>query len=233
MKIDILAIGAHPDDIELGCGGTIIKHVDQGLSIGIIDLTMGELGTRGSAKIRESESNNAKKILGVDFRKNLKWKDGFFENSEENVVSLIKEIRQYKPDIVITNAPSDRHPDHQRASDICLKACFLSGLEKIDTSQDIWRPKHVYHYIQFKHINPDFVIDISEFIDRKIESVMAYKSQFYDPDSNESDTIISSKEFLESVRYRAQDLGRQSNCLYAEGFISAQNLKVKSLIDLI
>ena len=146
---------------------------------------------------------------------------------------MIKEIRRYQPDIVIANAPSDRHPDHGRASDVCLEACFLSGLEKIDTSQDIWRPKHIYHYIQFNHINPDFVVDISEFIDQKIESVLAYKSQFYDPESNESETIISSKEFLESVRYRAQDLGRQSNCLYAEGFISGQSLRVESLKDLI
>ncbi|MAR39391.1 MAG: bacillithiol biosynthesis deacetylase BshB1, partial [Flavobacteriales bacterium] len=166
-------------------------------------------------------------------RENMNFKDGFFLNNESHRLDIIKKIRKYKPNIVITNAPSDRHPDHGRASDLTIDSCFLSGLEKIDTNQEIWRPKHIYHYIQFNNLLPDFVVDITEEMDKKIESILCYKSQFYNPESNESETIISSKDFLESVKYRAKDLGRQSHCKYAEGFITNQNLKVNSLIDLI
>ena len=233
MKLDILVFGAHPDDVELGCAGTIIKHINQGLKVGIIDLTKGELGTRGTYLTRNEETKKATKVLGVHIRENMGFKDGFFENNESNRLDLIKKIREYQPNIVITNAPSDRHTDHGRASDLTLDSCFLSGLEKIDTGQEVWRPKHIYHYIQFNNIIPDFVIDISNEMDNKIEAVLCYKSQFYNPDSNETDTIISSKDFLESIKYRAKDLGRQSNCKYAEGFITNQNLKVKSLTDLV
>ena len=233
MKLDILVFGAHPDDVELGCGGTILKHIKQGLKVGIIDLTNGELGTRGTSLTRNSETKKATKVLGVHIRENMDFKDGFFENNKSNRIDLIKKIRKYQPEIVITNAPSDRHPDHGRASDLTLDSCFLSGLEKIDTNQKVWRPKHIYHYIQFNNILPDFVVDISNEMDKKIESVLCYKTQFYNPNSDESETIISSKDFLESIKYRAKDLGRQSNCKYAEGFITNQNLKVNSLTDLI
>ena len=233
MKLDILVFGAHPDDVELGCGGTILKHIKQGLKVGIIDLTNGELGTRGTSLTRFDETKKATKVLGVHIRENMGFKDGFFENNERNRIDLIKKIRKYQPEIVITNAPSDRHPDHGRASDLTLVSCFLSGLEKIDTSQKVWRPKHIYHYIQFNNILPDFIVDISNEMDKKIESVLCYKTQFYNPNSDESETIISSKDFLESIKYRAKDLGRQSNCKYAEGFITNQNLKVNSLTDLI
>ena len=233
MKLDILVFGAHPDDVELGCAGTILKHIKQGLKVGIIDLTNGELGTRGTSLTRSDETKKATKVLGVHIRENMGFKDGFFENNESNRLNLIKKIRKYQPEVVITNAPSDRHPDHGRASDLTLDSCFLSGLEKINTSQKVWRPKHIYHYIQFNNILPDFVVDISNEMDKKIESVLCYKTQFYNPNSNESETIISSKDFLESIKYRAKDLGRQSNCKYAEGFITNQNLKVNSLTDLI
>jgi bacillithiol biosynthesis deacetylase BshB1 len=233
MKLNILVFGAHPDDVELGCAGTILKQIKQGLKVGIIDFTKGELGTRGTHKTRTEETENATKILGVEIRENMGFKDGFFLNDENHKLELIKKIRQYRPEIIITNAPSDRHPDHGRASDLTIDACFLAGLEKIETGQEVWRPKHIYHYIQFNTILPDFVVDITEEMDAKIESIICYKTQFYNPDSTETETIISSEDFLESVKYRAKDLGRQANCKYAEGFISNQSLKVNSLKDLI
>ena len=233
MKLDILAFGAHPDDIELGCSGIIIKHLKNGLKIGIIDLTRGELGTRGTVETRNQETINSTKALGVQLRENMDFKDGLFENNEKNKIALIKKIREYRPEIVLTNAPTDRHPDHGRSSDLTIDACFLSGLEKIETGQGIWRPKHIYHYIQFLNILPDFVVDITEEMDKKLESVLCYKTQFYNPDSKESETIISSEDFLESVKYRSRDLGRQSDCKYAEGFVSNQTLKINSLKDLI
>lgn len=233
MKLDILAFGAHPDDIELGCSGTILKHLKNGLKIGVIDLTKGELGTRGTVETRNKETIQATNVLGIDLRENMDFKDGMFENNENNKIALIKKIREYRPEIVLTNAPTDRHPDHGRSSDLTIDSCFLSGLEKIETGQDVWRPKHIYHYIQFNTILPDFVVDITEEMDKKLESVLCYKTQFYNPESKESETIISSEDFLESVKYRAKDLGRQSDCKYAEGFISNQTLKVNSLKDLI
>ena len=233
MKLNILVFGAHPDDVELGCSGTILKQIKQGLKVGIIDFTKGELGTRGTHKTRTEETENATKILGVEIRENMGFKDGFFLNDENHKLELIKKIRQYRPEIVITNAPSDRHPDHGRASDLTIESCFLAGLEKIETGQEVWRPKHIYHYIQFNTILPDFVVDISEEMELKIESILCYKTQFFNPNSEETETIISSADFLESVRYRAMDLGRQSDCKYAEGFITNQTLKVNSLKDLI
>jgi len=233
MKLDILVFGAHPDDVELGCGGTILKHVKQGYKVGIIDLTRGELGTRGTEETRSDETENSTKILGVSLRDNMGFKDGFFQNDESHKLELIKKIREYKPEIVITNAPTDRHPDHGRSSDLTIDSCFLSGLEKIETGQDVWRPKHIYHYIQFNTILPDFVVDVTDEMEQKIESILCYKTQFYNPESEETETIISSEDFLESVKYRAKDLGRQSTCKYAEGFITNQTLKVNSLKDLI
>ena len=224
---------AHPDDIELACSGTIIKHLKNGLKIGIIDLSRGELGTRGTVNTRNQETINSTKVLGVQLRENMDFKDGLFENNEQNKIALIKKIREYRPEVVLTNAANDRHPDHGRSSDLTLDSCFLSGLEKIETNQKVWRPKHIYHYIQFINILPDFVIDITEEMDKKLESILCYKTQFYNPDSKESETIISSEDFLESVKYRARDLGRQSDCKYAEGFVSNQTLKINSLKDLI
>jgi len=231
MKIDILVFGAHPDDVELGCGGTVIKLISQGKKVAIIDLTKGELGTRGTSQTRKEECKNATKILGVEMRENMDFKDGFFENDEKHKLALIKKIREYCPEIVIANAPSDRHPDHGRASQIVLDACFLSGLEKVETKQKIWRPKAIYHYIQFNNLKPDLVVDISSQMDKKLEAVKAYKTQFYDAESKEKETIISKKGFLKSVKYRAQDLGRLSHCKYAEGFIAHQMLKVDSFFD--
>ena len=232
IKLDILVFGAHPDDVELGCGGTIIKEVQRGRKVGVIDLTRGELGTRGTAACRDEETKKATEIMGIAIRENMNFKDGFFKDDTDHKLALIKKIRKYQPTIVITNALSDRHPDHPRGSQITIDASFLSGLEKIDTGQVIWRPEAIYHYIQFNNIDPDILVDISGQMDLKINAVKAYKTQFYDPDSNESKTLISSEDFLDSVSYRAKDFGRQSGCKYAEGFISHQLPKIDSLLDI-
>lgn len=238
MKLDILAIGAHPDDVELGCGATIAKEISLGKKIGVLDLTRGELGTRGSAKIRDLEAAKAAEILGLTVRENLGLADGFFQNSKENQLKVIEIIRKYKPDIVLCNAIDDRHIDHGKGSKLVSDACFLSGLRKIETTigdgvQESWRPKQVYHYIQWKNIEPDFVVDITGFIDTKVEAVMAYNSQFFDVNSKEPSSPISSKNFLESITYRALDLGRITGTSYAEGFTVERTLAVKQLDDLI
>jgi bacillithiol biosynthesis deacetylase BshB1 len=229
MKLDILVFAAHPDDAELGCGGTIIKHTSNGFKVGVIDLTKGELGTRGSDKIRLEEAEAASKIMNLTLRENLGFDDGFFVNDDFHKKVLIQKIRNYRPDIILTNAPSDRHPDHARASQLTIDSCFLSGLEKIDTNQKVWRPKAIYHYIQFNNLNPDFVVDITTQFDQKIDAVKSYKSQFFDPTSKESNTIISSKDFFDSIEYRAKDLGRLTSCDFAEGFISHQLPKLDFL----
>jgi N-acetylglucosamine malate deacetylase 1 len=229
MKLDILVFAAHPDDAELGCGGTIIKHTSNGFSVGVIDLTKGELGTRGSDKIRLEEAEAASKIMNLTLRENLSFDDGFFVNDDLHKKVIIKKIRKYRPDIILTNAPSDRHPDHARASQLTIDSCFLSGLEKIDTNQKVWRPKAIYHYIQFNNLNPDFVVDITKQFDQKIDAVKSYKSQFFDPKSTENNTIISTKDFFDSIEYRAKDLGRQTSCNFAEGFISHQLPKLDFL----
>jgi len=227
MKIDILAIGAHPDDVELGCSGTIAKEIANNKKVGILDLTRGELGTRGSAEIREKEANDAAKILNVAFRKNLSFKDGFFKNDEEHQLKLIQVIRKHKPDIILCNAIDDRHIDHPRGAKLVVDSCFLSGLNKIVTKcdnkeQEPWRPINIYHYIQWKNLKPDFVVDISNYFDIKINAVMAFKSQFYNENEPVHNTPISTKNFLDSIEYRARDLGRLTNVDYAEGFISAR-----------
>lgn len=237
MKIDILAFGAHPDDVELSCGGTLYNEIQNGKSVGIIDLSAGELGTRGNAKIRSKESALAATILGVSFRKNLGLPDGFIFNTKENQMKVINLIRHYQPDVVLCNAVNDRHPDHARAIQLVSDACFSSGLVKIVThfdgvEQQVWRPQHVYHYIQWKSLQPDFVVDISEAIEIKLQAVMAYKSQFFDPNSQEPETLISSKNFSESIRYRASDLGRLTGVAYAEGFTTERLVVVDSLFDL-
>ncbi len=237
MKVDILAFGAHPDDIELGCGATIAKEISLGKKVGLIDLTRGELGTRGSAKIREQEATAAAQILGVSFRENLNFRDGFFSNDESHQRIIIQQIRKYKPEIVLCNAIQDRHIDHGKGSQLVSDACFLAGLTKIETKigdeqQQAWRPKHVYHYIQWNTIKPDFVVDVSGFMDRKEKSVLAYRSQFYDKTSTEPQTPITSLNFLESIRYRAKDLGRLIQVDYAEGFTTERYAAVSSLFDL-
>ena len=237
MKLDILAFGAHPDDVELGCSGTIAKEVSLGKKVGIIDLTRGELGTRGSVEIRNSESAKASEILGVVVRENLDMRDGFFVNDEAHQMKVIEMIRKYQPEIVLCNAIADRHIDHGKGSKLVSDACFLSGLRQIKTelngeAQEAWRPKVVYHYIQWQNIEPDFVVDISGFMDKKMESVLAYGSQFYDPNSKEPVSPITSKNFLDSVKYRAQDLGRLVGVEYAEGFTTERYLAVNSLGDL-
>ena len=237
MKLDILAFGAHPDDVELGCAGTILKEISLGKKVGIVDLTRGELGTRGSAEIRDLEANAAAKILGVVARENLEMRDGFFVNDEKHQLEIIKMLRKYQPEIVLCNAIDDRHIDHGKGSKLVSDACFLSGLMKIETELDgvqqkAWRPKLVYHYIQWKNIEPDFVVDITGFTDKKIESILAYSSQFYDPNSKEPESPISSKNFLESLNYRSRDLGRIAGVEHAEGFTVERHLAVNSLSDL-
>ena len=238
MKLDILAFGAHPDDIELGCGATIAKEVSLGKKVGIVDLTQGELGTRGSAELRIIEANNAAKILGVSVRENVGFADGFFTNDKKHQLEIIKMIRKYQPDIVLCNAIDDRHIDHGKGSKLVSDACFLSGLVKIETElegkqQEKWRPKHVYHYIQWKNIAPDFVIDVTGFIHKKQAAVLAYSSQFYDPNSKEPESPITSKTFIESINYRARDLGRLIGVEYAEGFTSERYVAAENLSKLI
>ena len=233
MKVDILAIGAHPDDVELGCGGTLAKLILEGKKAAIVDLTQGELGTRGTNITRAQEAASASEILGISARENLKMKDGFILNSEEYQIQIVKMIRKYQPEIVLANAVDDRHPDHAKAAKLVSDACFLSGLVKIETeldgeNQKQWRPKQVFHYIQWKHITPDFVIAISDFVEKKIEACLAYKTQFYDPNSNEPMTPIATKDFLESLTYRAQDLGRLSGVEFAEGFTTEKLLAFKN-----
>ena len=238
MKVDILAIGAHPDDVELGCGGTLAKLISEGKKVAIVDLTQGELGTRGTNVTRAQEAASASEILGISARENLKMKDGFILNSEEYQIQIVKMIRKYQPEIVLANAVDDRHPDHAKAAKLASDACFLSGLVKIETeldgeNQKQWRPKQVFHYIQWKHITPDFVIDISNFMEKKIEACLAYKTQFYDPDSKEPMTPIATKDFLESLTYRAQDLGRLSGVEFAEGFTTEKLLAFKNFDGII
>ncbi len=238
IKLDILAIGAHPDDVELGCGATLAKEISKGKKVGILDLTRGELGTRGSAEIRDKESSRAATILGAVLRENLAFRDGFFANDELHQLEVIKMIRKFKPEIVLCNAIRDRHIDHGKGSSLVSDACFLSGLIKIETivdgkTQEAWRPKQVYHYIQWENLKPDFVVDVTGFLDAKIEAVTAYGSQFYDPNSKEPSSPISSKNFLESVSYRAKDLGRLIGKEFGEGFNAERFVGVDSLEDLI
>ena len=239
MKLDILVFGAHPDDAELGAGATIAKEIALGKKVGIIDLTRGELGTRGTPEIRDMEAEKAAEILGLTVRENLEFADGFFVNDREHQLVIIQMVRKYRPDIVLCNAVEDRHIDHAKGSQLVSDACFLSGLVKIDTKlegddqwQEPWRPKQVYHFIQWKNLEPDFVVDVSDFIDKKMEAISAYASQFYDPNSEEPETPISSKNFAQSIKYRARDLGRLAGVEYAEGFNVERHIAVNSLSDI-
>ena len=232
-KLDILAFGVHPDDVELGCSGTILASVAEGKKVGIIDLTKGELGTRGSAEIRKEEAKNAAKVLQVTVRENLGMADGFFENNETHQRKVIEVIRKYRPEIILCNATEDRHPDHGRSAHLVADTAFLSGLRKIETlyqgeKQQEWRPKYVFHYLQDRFLHPDFVFDISDFMEEKLNSVLCYKTQFYDPDSVEPQTYISNPEFIESVKARAMMLGKRIGVKYAEGYISKKMIGIKS-----
>lgn len=237
MKLDILAFGAHPDDVELSCGGTIAKEVANGKKVGIVDLTRGELGTRGTAETRDEEAYNAGKILGISMRNNLGFADGFFANDKKHQLAVIKMIRKYQPEIILCNAIQDRHIDHGKGSKLVSDACFLSGLIKIETEnegeiQKPWRPKLVYHYIQWQNIEPELVVDISGYIDIKMDAVLAYKTQFFDATSKEPETPISSRNFTDSIIYRSRDLGRLVGVKNAEGFTVERYVTVNSLFDL-
>lgn len=238
MKLDILAFGAHPDDIELAAAGTLLKHIDQGKKVGIVDLTLGELGTKGTATTRMSEAHNSAKILNIDVRENLQLSDGFFEIDETSLLKVIHQIRKYKPEVIICNANSDRHPDHGRGGDLVTRACFLSGLIKIGTQnndgslQDPWRPKVVYRYVQDNWITPDFVVDITAHYETKMKSILAYKTQFYNPEDKGPATPISSPEFLEFLNGRAANFGRIIGARYGEGFTVERSIGVNSFFDL-
>ena len=239
IKLDILAVGVHPDDVELSCSGTLLGQISLGNSVGLLDLTLGELGTRGSASIRTQEAMTAANMMGAVVREQLDLEDGFFVQNRDNLLKIIRIIRKYRPEIVLANALEDRHPDHGRAAKLTTEACFLSGLIKIETYntegglQEAWRPKVVYHYIQDRSLKPDFAVDISDFVDKKFELIMAYKSQFFNADSSEPMTPISSQSFLDSIRGKDAVYGRYMGVAYAEGFNVARTVGVKDLFDLV
>lgn len=237
MKLDLLAIAAHPDDAELGCSGTLAKHIAMGHKVGIVDLTQGELGTRGSAEIRMEEAAAAAQILGLHARENLKLRDGRFQNDEEDQLAVIRAVRKFRPEIVITNAPEDRHPDHGRAARLVADACFYAGLNRIVTSvegeeQKAWRPKNLFHFVQSQSLAIDFVVDITAYWDLKLQSIKAYKSQFYDPNSKEPETYISTSNFMRMVESRAIEHGHAVGVNYGEGFIRSRVTGVNALSDL-
>jgi len=236
-KLDILVFAAHPDDAELGCSGTIAAQIAQGNKVGIVDFTQGEMGTRGTPELRLQEAEDAAKILGLAARENMGFQDVFFKDDEEHQLKLIQVIRKYQPEIVLANAINDRHPDHGKGSSLASKACFMSGLTKIETFQDgvmqsPWRPKFVYHYIQNNYIEPDFIVDISDFWEIKIKSIAAFGSQFYNPKSQEPASFISSPEFLPFIESRARELGHRINTKYGEGFTVERFIGVSNLFDL-
>lgn len=231
MKLDILAFGVHPDDVELGCAGTLISAVHEGKKVGVIDLTRGELGTRGTIETRKKEAADAAIVMGLSIRENLEMADGFFEHNEENVRKVITAIRKYQPSIIVCNAPEDRHPDHGRSSQLVKDAAFLSGLRKIETihegvAQQAWRPSYVFHYIQDRFIQPSFVVDVSDYHEQKMNAIRCYATQFHNPSLNEPQTYISSPEFLASVEARALMLGKRIGVKYAEGYITEKVLGV-------
>ncbi len=239
MKVNILAIGVHPDDVELSCSGTLLKHIDLGYKVGILDLTRGELGTRGTPEKRQREAESAASLMGAEFRVNVGIPDGLFTNTEEYKMRIVKVIRKYRPEIVLANSIKDRHPDHGRSAQLVYDACFLSGLLQIGSTdaegqlQDRWRPKAIYNYVQDQLLEPDIVIDITGYIDRKMETILAFKSQFYDPDSKEADSPISGLDFLEYIKARSRAYGRQIGVEFAEAFTSARPVGANDLFQLI
>jgi N-acetylglucosamine malate deacetylase 1 len=237
MKLDLLVIAAHPDDAELGCGGTIAKHLAAGKKVGIVDLTRGELGTRGTPEIRDAEAQEAANILGLTVRENLRLADGFFQNTKADQLKIVEVVRKYQPDIVLANAVEDRHPDHGRASTLIHDACFLAGLPKVETqinnqSQTAWRPKTFYHFIQSRSLKPDVIVDVSAFWDVKMKAVLAYRSQFYDPASNEPATFISSPNFLKMIEARGVEFGQIIGVPYGEGYTVRKAVGVNTLFDI-
>ncbi|MEL7122876.1 MAG: bacillithiol biosynthesis deacetylase BshB1 [Bacteroidota bacterium] len=242
MKVDILAIGIHPDDVELSCSGTLLSHIAQGKTVGLLDLSRGELGTRGTAEIRDQEAADAAALMGAKFRKNLRMADGFFAHSPENIKKIIEVIRTHQPEIVFANAVYDRHPDHGRAAKLTADACFFSGLVKIETldeegkPQERWRPKAVYHYIQDYQLEPDFVVDISGFINQKFELIKAFKSQFHNPEAKEYEKELSSpisgEDFMDFLKAKGRIFGRPAGFEFAEGFIKSRTIGVKNVFDL-
>ncbi len=240
LKLDILAIGVHPDDVELACSGTLLRHIAQGKKIGLLDLTRGELGTRGSAELRDQEAADSAKKMGALVRENARMADGFFENNQENVIKIIEVIRRYQPTIILANAIDDRHPDHGRAAKLTHDACFYAGLARIETldhdgtPQERWRPKAVYHYIQDYFLKPDFVVDVTPFWEKKMELIFSFKSQFFDPnsDSKELSTPISGEDFTAFLEGRARNFGRPAGYDFAEGFQTARTFGVNNLFDL-
>lgn len=232
MKLDILAFAAHPDDVELSASGTLIRHIEMGYKAGIIDLTRGELGTRGTPELRDQESAASSEYMGLSARENLGFRDGFFEHDEEHLMAVIRMIRKYRPEILLCNSVSDRHPDHGKGGRLVAEAAFLSGLIKIEDGLEPWRPAAVYHYIQDYYHKPDFVVDITGHMDRKLETIMCFKSQFYNAGSDEPETPISSKAFMEFIKARAREMGRASGFEFAEGFIAARTPGVSDLFNL-
>jgi bacillithiol biosynthesis deacetylase BshB1 len=239
MKLDLLAISAHPDDVELGCAGTILAALEQGRRVGILDLTRGELGTRGTPEIRLQEAEAAAKVLGVSVRDNVGLLDGFFHNDPPNQIALVPYIRKYRPEIVLANAIDDRHPDHGKGARLIYDACFISGLRRIETMgddgtpQEAWRPKFIYHFIQDRYIKPDFIVDITPHWKKKEEAIRAFRSQFYDPNSNEPNSYISSPEFLEFLEARSKEYGHAIGVKYGEGFTTQRIIGVDNLWSLI
>jgi N-acetylglucosamine malate deacetylase 1 len=239
MKLDVLAIGAHPDDVELGCSGALINEVKLGKKVGIIDLTQGELGTRGTIETRYQEAADAARIMGVHVRENLKFRDGFFVNDEAHQLKLISVIRKYQPEIVIGNILEDRHPDHGKAGNLIYDSCFLSGLRQVKTSdehgreQEKWRPKYLFHYIQDRFYEPDLIVDISDVWEQRMASIKAYKTQFHDPNSTEPQTYLSNPEFLDAITGRARLLGKRIGVQFAEGFISKKNIGIRNFDALV
>lgn len=239
MKLDILVLAAHPDDAELSCSGTVLKHLAMGKKVGIADLTRGELGTRGSAELRDQEAADSARILGLTVRENLGLRDGFFVNDEAHQMEVIRVIRKYQPEIILCNAIDDRHPDHARASELAVTSCFLSGLSKIRTEldgsqQEAWRPRLVLQYIQDNYIRPDIIVDVTEHWDVKMESIYAFKSQFHNPGYDEPEqTYISTPEFLKVIEARARELGKAIGATYGEGFTCKKLLGVNDLFNLL
>jgi len=237
MKLNILAFGAHPDDVELSCSGTIISYIKNGKTAGIVDLTAGEMGSRGTAAIRAAEAQAASTILGCSIRENLGMADGFLEVNTTTILQVVTIIRKYQPDIILCNAPEDRHPDHGKASKLVEEAAFLSGLIKIETTVDgvaqkAWRPIIVFKYIQDRWLTPDLVVDITPYWEQRMESIKAHSSQFFDPNSSEPATYIASKNFFDSIESRSREMGRSAQFKYAEGFICSRVIGVKSLTEL-
>ena len=237
MKLDILVLAAHPDDAELGCGGTIAKHIALGHKVGIVDFTRGELGTRGTVQTRDQEAAESARILGVSVRENLNLKDGFFRNVAEDQMAVIRVIRKYRPELILANAVFDRHPDHGKGAELAFESSFLAGLSKVETSLDgkpqtSWRPKAMYHYIQSQYLKPDIIVDVSDFWETKMTAIRAFKTQFYDPHSNEPTTYISNPGFLKMVESRAQEMGYAIGKNYGEGFTVRRFIGVKSLFDI-